>query len=68
MKGIDTIAVFAARYAHHRNTAASFAFLQNIRAVKDQLSDNCKKQLVQESHEADYNLDDWASLRDLFDK
>jgi len=62
---LNTLAVFAARYAHNRPTAAAFAMLVSLRNYNDELSDDVKKQIVQESYEATCNHDDWEKIREL---
>jgi len=62
----DTILIFAARYAHSRNTAAAFVVVGQILANWHMLSKSTKEQLKREAkNEAVYNLSDWAKLKEL---
>ena len=57
--------IFAARYAHTRNTSAAFMVVRNIIDGWSDLSDNTRDTLIRESHEAIYNKEDWQMLRDF---
>lgn len=60
---LQTALVFAARYTHHRNTGGTLAVCRALALVWDQMDERTQKQIIQESHEATYNLDDWARFR-----
>ena len=60
-----TALVFAARYAHRRNTGAAFAVVTTIKHYWHQLDKNTRAQIIRESHEAEYCLEDWQGLRDF---
>ena len=62
---LGTVFLFAARYAHHRQTGAALAVVTAIKAGWDDLTPQVKKQLQQESHEATFNPEDWNELRKL---
>ena len=62
---LQTALVFAARYAHSRATAAASAVVCAAKCHWKELSEGTQKQLIKESNEAIYNLDDWQSLRDF---
>ena len=55
--------IFAARYAHHRQTVGAHTVCMSLNKVWDQLSSNIQTQIIKESHEATYNLDDWETFR-----
>ena len=59
----NTCFVFAARYAHTRNTAGAYAVVTGLKAVWGDLDTPTRAQIVKESHEALYNLNDWDDLR-----
>lgn len=60
---LQTALVFAARYAHGRNTSASYIVNQALRANWENLSPFTQAQLISESCEARYCLEDWEWLR-----
>ena len=65
-----TALVFAARYAHGRNTGAAFAVVTALKQCWHLLDANTRHQIIRESHEAEYsesqyNRDDWQDLRDF---
>jgi hypothetical protein len=55
--------VYAARYAHHRNTGAAMQVCMSIIYYYDQLDVDILNNLYNESFEAVYNRDDWNSMR-----
>lgn len=60
---IANLAVYAARYAHHRNTGAA---LQVVTAIKDlwhKIPEVDQMQIVSESNEATCNEHEWEDLR-----
>ena len=57
--------VFAARYTHTRNTGGTLAVVRALEQCWHVLDDNTRDQILRESHEAEYNLDDWQRLRDF---
>lgn len=61
---MQTCLVFAARYAHHRNTGGALAICTAIRDQWTSLDKHTQDQILRESHEATANLDDWQKLRD----
>jgi len=60
---LQTALIFAARYAHSRATGAASAVVCAAKRHWKELSEGTQKQLIKESHEAIYNLDDWQDLR-----
>ena len=66
MNQIDqTVWIFAARYAHHRNTGAAWAVVNSVKSNWDLFDEATKNQLIKESHEATHNQEDWEVLRKL---
>ena len=57
--------VFAARYTHTRNTGGTLAVVRALEQCWHVLDDKTRDQILRESHEAEYNLDDWQRLRDF---
>lgn len=57
--------LFAARYAHHRNTGGASMVVTALKQCWHKIDDQTKDQIIRESHEATANLDDWQSLRDF---
>ena len=57
--------VFAARYTHTRNTGGTLAVVRALKQCWHVLDDHTRDQILRESHEAEYNLDDWQHLRDF---
>jgi hypothetical protein len=55
--------VFAARYAHHRNTGAALLVTTAVKQCWHKLDKRTKEQILRESHEATFNFEDWNSLR-----
>lgn len=64
-KQLYQILVFAARYAHHRNTGAALAVCNAIAQEWDNLDRDAQTQIQRESFEAEYNQDDWQKIREL---
>ncbi|KZX82875.1 hypothetical protein A3715_18545 [Oleiphilus sp. HI0009] len=62
---IDTLCIFAARYAHNRNTGAALATVRSLIAQWDKLKPTTKEQIIKESHEATTCIEDWVLLRKL---
>lgn len=55
--------VFAARYAHTRNTGAAFMVVNAILHNWDKLDKHIQKQLKEEAlNEAMFNMDDWNRI------
>lgn len=55
--------LYAARYAHTRNTSASYQVVNSIMWHWDQLDDRIKEQLQREARsDAIYNMEDWDTL------
>ena len=61
----ESCLVYAARYAHHRRTAAAMQVVNNIIAKWDDIDPRVRKLIVRESREATHNHDDWQKLVDL---
>jgi hypothetical protein len=57
--------VFASRYTHTRNTGGTLAVVRALEQFWHVLDDKTRDQILRESHEAEYNLDDWQRLRDF---
>lgn len=64
MSDLGSMLVFAARYAHTRNTGASLMVVNCAIRNRESLLPRHRDQLIEESHEAVYNLEDWAKLRE----
>jgi hypothetical protein len=62
---IGTVMVFAARYAHNRQTAAAYAVVRALKQCWHKLNVSTRLQIFNESYEATYNHNDWQSLRDF---
>lgn len=60
---IGTPLVFAARYAHDRNTGAALAVVSAVKHFWPCLNESTRDMLVRESHEATCNLEEWEELR-----
>jgi hypothetical protein len=59
----QTSLVFAARYAHTRNTGGAYQVVNSILHHWDDFSDYTKKQMIGEaSREATCNMEDWDRL------
>ena len=61
----EILYVFAARYAHGRSTGAAWTVVGEIKIAWPELSEYTKGQLIEESHEAAFCLEDWQELRDF---
>lgn len=62
---MQTCLVFAARYAHDRNTSGAYLVTRALLSNWDKLSPNTQKQLHKEArNEATCNLEDWALILD----
>ncbi len=59
-----SIYVYAARYAHDRNTAAAYQVVKEILHVWDSLPERIQNQLKREAKKATYNRNDWQRLID----
>ena len=64
----NTLYIFAARYAHNRNTGAAYAVVQRILAAWDTLDLPTRKQLIREASEATHCKEDWQMLIDKGDE
>ncbi len=64
----ENILVFAARYAHGRNTGAPLMVVNEILHQWDKLGAGTKKQLYIESFEASYQPDMWKKVQDRFEE
>ena len=62
---VQSCFVFAARYAHHRNTGAALATVRGLELVWHQLSESTREQIIRETEEATVNLSDWLRLREF---
>ena len=65
---IDNLAIMACRYAHNRNTSASYAVVRDLKKEWHSLHTNTKIQILKESHEAQYCHEDWEELREFAKK
>ena len=63
MNSIDALAMFSARYSHHRQTGASLVVVRELKGSWGSISDDVKAKIIQESYEASENLSDWEDLR-----
>ena len=63
----ENMIIFAARYAHSRNTGASLLVVSHIINKWDELSDNAKDTLNRESYKAQYCKEDWDKLRNKYE-
>ena len=61
----ESMLVFAARYAHSRNTCAAHMVVNEIISKWPDISESTRRQLARETQEAAYNHDDWQKLVDL---
>jgi hypothetical protein len=64
----ETMLIFAARYAHGRNTGGAFMVVRYILSVWDDLSNSARAVLYKESFEATFCKEDWKMLQDKFEK
>ena len=62
---VGTLLVFAARYAHDRQTGGALAVVTAARKNWHLLTDDQKRQLQRESEAATANCEDWQALREL---
>ena len=62
---METCLVFAARYAHNRQTGASLAVLTAIKENWEDIRQHTRDQLKSEASEATCNLTDWEELKEL---
>lgn len=62
---INPVLLFAARYAHARNTGAALAVVTALKACWPALTPDIRSQLLRESGEAQYNHEDWEELRNF---
>lgn len=62
---INPVLLFAARYAHGRNTGAALAVVTALKACWPALTPEIRNQLLRESEEAQYNHEDWMELRNF---
>lgn len=61
--GEESCLIFAARYAHGRQTSAASVVVSGILSKWDRLSDGAKSQLKREAEtSAAGNIDDWKRL------
>ena len=58
----NTLYIFAARYAHHRNTGAAYQVVRCILEAWDRLDQQTRLQLVREASEATTCKEDWDLL------
>lgn len=59
---LENCLVYAARYAHDRQTGASFQIVSAILSHWDLISVDTKKTLIKEAKKATYNKEDWGRL------
>ena len=62
---IQTALVFAARYTHDRNTGGTLAVVRALEQCWRLLDERTREQILRESSDAVYNMDDWQRLRDF---
>jgi hypothetical protein len=60
---LQTVLVFAARYSHHRKTAAASIVCDEIRKHWANLDEHTRTQILRESEEAGENRQTWQDLR-----
>jgi len=60
--------VFAARYAHGRQTGAALQVMTEVGRNVKKLSNDILEQLRKESHEASCNLEDWDMMRNFIEQ
>ena len=65
--GHEHMMVYAARYAHGRNTGAALQIVSHILAEWDKLTENTKWKLYKDTREARYCQEDWQKLRDRYE-
>lgn len=66
---IDGMAIMACRYAHHRNTSATFAVVSEVIQNWENISDWAKSKMVEEAKgEATTCLEEWQILYDKFEE
>lgn len=58
----DSVFVYAARYARHRNTGAALQVVSEILHSWDNIPKQTQEQLQREAREATTNLEDWRRL------
>lgn len=64
----NNVFVFAARYAHNRQTGAAWSIVSSIICAWDTLDIDTKRQLAKEAKsEATCNHRDWAKLIELYE-
>lgn len=63
--GDESVVVFAARYAHHRNTGASLLVCNHIKRNWDRYCQNTQQMLQRETEEAQFNPSDWERITKL---
>jgi hypothetical protein len=61
-ENIQGCLVYAARYAHNRQTGAALQVVNAIKSCWHQLSARTQIDLIEESYEATTNLDDWRAF------
>lgn len=61
---ISSLALFAARYVHNRDTGGTGTAITAIKCLWGSLSEYVKFKIVKESYEATTNLDEWESFRE----
>jgi len=64
---VSLLMIYAARYAHGRNTGAALQVTSYILAEWDNIDKRDKKQLYHDSFEAAYCQEDWKRLQDRFE-
>jgi len=57
--------VFAARYAHSRNTGAAHMVVKALMVNWAAFSEQTKNQILKETFEATHNDSDWTALRNF---
>ena len=67
-KTLQSALMFAARYSHNRQTAASHEVITALKQAWPFLDDFTKRQLISESTEAEYRQRDWEMFREWADE
>ena len=60
----ENIYMFAARYAHGRNTGAALMVVNQLISEWSKFSHETRRKILEESHEAEHCHEDWQMLRD----
>ena len=61
-RGLENVFVFAARYAHHRQTGAAWVVINALKEHWHEIDDSARDQIISETTEAAYNKDEWENF------